>query len=236
MSNITIDVIIPSRQKPMKECIAGVLFNTPPISSYKVVVDDGRGQTLIRYEGALESKADFVLLLDDDASMRPGVVQKYLDKILEGYDAVCGHTNPLPLNNFSKRITKFMTNPSTFFYPVGCTLWRREKFIKIMNEIGQIHKYLGDNRLNEQIVKGNYKVVRCEDAITDHLWKTTPSKFFKKRLGYGYALAEMYYIDGTFFRNWLKFLVSIPLSTGYGIFLYRLATFIGMTKYLVKKI
>lgn len=229
----SIDVIIPTRDKPLPECLKGIELNTPPITKTVIVRDDGRGQTRIRYEGSLASKAEYVLLLDDDVFMPENIMPTYLSKIREGYDAVCGSTNPAPQNEFSRHVTQFMTNPETPFYPVGCTLWRRERFIQIMNEVGVgINKHLGDNRLGERIVSGGYKVVRCEEAVSDHLWSTTPWKFFKKRLGYGKAIGEMYFEDGVFLRNWLKFLVAIPLSTGRGIFIYRLATWIAMTQFI----
>ena len=230
----TIEVVIPTRDRPIRECYWGLREQTPLISTVTVVKDDGRGQTRIRYEGALASKADFVLLLDDDVEMRSGVVKAYLDKIREGFDAVCGETNPKPQNRFSERVARYMTNPSTPFYPVGCTLWRRKKFIQIMEEVGLgIHKHLGDVTLEKRINAGGYNVVKVPTAVSDHYWATSPSKFFKKRLGYGVAIGEMYYGEGRLGRQLVKWAGAIPLSTGYGMFLYRLATWIGMVKFAV---
>jgi len=233
----SVGVIIPTRSEPLKECLKGVELNTPPITSISIITDEGWGQTRIRYEGALASKANYVLLLDDDVFMYENVVQTYLNKIEEDYDAVCGSTNPAPANEFSRKVARYMTNPATPFYPVGCTLWRREKFIQIMNEVGvDINRYLGDNRLSQRIIEGGYKVFRCADAVSDHIWCTTRLKFFKKRLAYGAALGEMYLQDKTFTRNYLKFLASIPLSTNEGIYIYRLATWLGMTHFILRRV
>ena len=132
----TIEVIVPTRKEPISQCITGININTPPITDYSIIEDEGEGQTLIRYYAAKKSKADYILILDDDVFMREGLVQKYLDKILEGYDAVCGNTNPAPIGPFGKHITQYMTNPKTPFYAVGCTLWKTEKFVQIMEEVG----------------------------------------------------------------------------------------------------
>jgi len=103
-----------------------------------------------------------------------------------------------------------------------------------MEEVGLgINKHLGDVTLEKRINAGGYRVVKVPSAISDHLWCTSPSKFFKKRLGYGVAIGEMYYDEGRLGRQLVKWAGAIPLSTGYGVFLYRLATWIGMLSFTV---
>lgn len=234
---LTIDVIVPTRFKPMGQCLIGIQMNMPPVTDFNVIQDDGRGQTRIRYETAKSSDADYVLLLDDDVYMPEGMVQKYLDKILKGYDAVCGNTNPAPTGPFGKYVKQYMTNPKTPFYAIGCTLWKTEKFVQIMEEVGvNINKLLGDNLLQKHIAEsGKYRVVRVEDAICDHMTFVTAKSFFKKRVVYGVAIGELARKEKRFLTTYLKFLFGIPLSRGRGVFLYRVATFIGLTKFLLRR-
>lgn len=234
---MSIEVIIATRNEPIKECFDGILLNTPPITKIHIIVDKGEGQTPIRYNSAKQSKCKYVLLLDDDVYLRPGLVKKYLNKIEEGYDGVCGNTNPKPSGSFGKYVHKFMTNPKSPFYAVGCTLWRREKFIDIMDKVGNVTNYIGENAINDVIKKGDYKVVRVEDAICDHMTYQTISIFYKKNVGYGVANAERLLKDKVFIKIYLKMFFGMPTSLfwgGRGVFVYRLATFIGMTKYLVR--
>lgn len=232
--NKTIEVIIATRNKPITECYEGLNINTPPITKTTIIKDEGQGQTKIRYSGALNSKCKYVLLLDDDVFLRPGLVKKYLDKIEEGYDGVCGNTNPKPSGPFGKYVHKFMTNPKTPFYAVGCTLWKREKFLEIMDKVGvNVTNFIGENAISKEVVKGKYRVVRIEDAVCDHMTYYTAKIFFKKNIGYGVANAELFFKEKRFLKMYLKFLVGIPLSSGRGIFVYRVAVFLGLNKYLI---
>lgn len=235
-NKMSVEVIVPTRDQPINELFLGISANTPPVTGRRIIKDTGQGQTKIRYTGAKESDADYVLLLDDDVYMRPGLVQKYLDKIQEGFDAVCGNTYPAPTGPFGKYVTRYMTNPKTPFYAIGCTLWRTEKFVQIMEEVGvNINKLLGDNLLQKQIIEsGKYKVIRVEDAICDHMTYVTAKSFFKKRIVYGVAIGELAKKEKRFVITYLKFLFGIVKWEGRGTFLYRVATFIGMTKYLLR--
>ena len=142
-----IEVIIPTRKQPMSQCITGINLNTPPITDYNIVVDEGEGQTLIRYHAAKQSEAEYILILDDDISLRSNVVQQLLTKILDGYDAVCGEVVASPTGPFGKYVKQYMSNTSSF-YPVGITLWCREKFIQIMHEMGvETTNFIADNLL-----------------------------------------------------------------------------------------
>jgi len=233
---MSVDVIVPTRNRLMDECWEGIELNKDFIRFVFPMIDYGIGQIKMRLKGARMSNAEYVLFLDDDVKMRKDVVLNYLYKIEEGWDAVCGETNVISKNGFSKHILKYGTNPSTDFYAVGCTLWRRKKFIEIMKHIPKdTSKYLHDVGLQKLRVKGVYHGIKMPSAVSDHIKVLTAQQFFMKRLDYGVAIGEMFSKDRKLPHNLLKFIVGVPLSKGRGEFLYRLATLLGMMKYVAAK-
>ena len=106
-----------------------------------------------------------------------------------------------------------------------------------MNKINlNTNNFIVDNILQKKIVEEQYKVVRVEDAVCDHITYVTAKSFFKKRFIYGVAIGELFMVEKRFIKMYLKFLVGIPLSRGRGELVYRVATLLGMSKYLVNKI
>ncbi|MEM2211221.1 MAG: hypothetical protein QW372_03085 [Nitrososphaerales archaeon] len=231
MSERLVSVIIPTREKVREEVLKSIPEGIPIL----IGVDKGEGQTKIRHRLAKIATTKYILLLDDDIVLPNNGIDGLLNTLITGrFDAVCGEVEPIALNKFSKSILKFKVNPSSF-YTTGITIWDREKFLEVMNEIPpNCHKHIGDLMIRDIAKSKRLRFFKVHNVVAKHLIELNWKDFFKYRLSCAEGIGEYYKMKGGYWRLLLKVLIAIPLSTSFGVFIYRLATFLGMLKKVFK--
>jgi len=233
--NIKVSAIIPVRtnEKPLQRCLKSLQEQT--IKPYEIIVvpDEGKGQSHARIKGALQAKSELLLFVDSDIIAQKNALEQILKKKEEGFDEVVARMIPTPLNKFSEKIAQaacpdisivdgHVTSSGLHF-----TVIDKELFLRFSKELQKYPGYAGDVILSKLLRENNFKLSYTKPSVY-HIIKTTPVKFFKKRIACGYALGAIFSSEKRYWNELFRLFVASLLALRKPSQLpYQLGTFVG---------
>lgn len=240
--NIKISAIIPVRtgEKPLKSCLTSLEEQT--IKPYEIIVvsDEGRGQSYARVEGALQAKGELLLFVDSDIIAQKNALEQVLKKKEEGYDEVVARMIPTPLNKFSEKIAQVacpdvsIVNGHVTSSGLHFTVIDKELFLRFSKELEKYPGYAGDVILSKLLLENNFRLGYTKPSVY-HIIRTTPVKFFKKRVACGYALGAIFYSEKRYWNKLFRLFVAALLAVRKPARLpYQLGTFVGTLLFIRK--
>ncbi len=220
-------IIIPTRNTISSE----TLNSLPYKAKLSIGIDNGKGQTQIRYDLAIKANTRYLLILDDDVVIKQKDISKMLSILKKGsFTSVCGRFNPIANNKFSKSILRYKQNPPSFI-TTGITMWHRGDFLAVMYDVPKdCPKNVGDLVIKNILDQQGRNYIKLNDIKCNHNVNVTRLSFFKYRYNAGVGLAWYHkrYTHKGYYKLMLKMLLGIPLSRNQGVLIYRLSTFLGM--------
>lgn len=233
--NIMVSAIIPVRtgEKPLKSCLKSLEEQTIKPYEILVVSDEGKGQSYARVKGALQAKSELLLLVDSDIIAQKTALEQILKKKQEGYAEVVARMIPTPLNKFSEKIAQaacpdvsivdgHVTSSGLHF-----TVIDKQLFLRFSKELQKYPGYAGDVILSKLLRENNFKLGYTKPSVY-HIIRTTPVKFFKKRISCGYALGAIFYSEKKYWKELFRLFVAALLAIRKPAQLpYQLGTFFG---------
>ena len=239
---IKVSAIIPIRtgEKPLKSCLKSLEEQT--IKPYEIIVvpDEGKGQSHARIKGALEAKSDLLLFVDSDIIAQKNALEQVLKKKEKGYAEVVARMIPAPLNKFSKKIAQaacpdvsivdgHVTSSGLHF-----TVIDKQLFLCFSKQLQKYPGYAGDVILSKLLRENNFKLGYTKPSVY-HIIRTTPAKFFKKRIACGYALGAIFYSEKKYWKEVFRLFVAALLALRKPAQLpYQLGTFVGTLLFIKK--
>ncbi len=221
-------VIIPTRNKVSQETLESI----PKGVKIMIGVDSGQGQTKIRYDLAIKAQTRYLLILDDDIVISHKGMKLMFNRLTESpLSAVCACFNPIALNSFSKSILRYKQNPSSFI-PTGITMWHRGHFLAANYEVPKdTPGGVGDLVLGDIIRKEGFNAIKLNYIQAKHPVKSSRKQFFKSRYNWAIDMAWYYrkYRKKGYWFLTLKML-SFPFTLSQGVFIYRLASLLGLLR------
>jgi len=233
--NTKVSAIIPVRmnEKPLRNCLKSLQEQT--IKPYEIIVvpDEGKGQTYARIKGALQAKSELLLFVDSDIIAQKNVLEHLLKKKEEGYDEIVARMIPIPLNKFSKKNARStcpdvgIVNGQVISCGLHFTVIDRKLFLRFSRELQKYPGYAGDVILSKMLRENNFKLGYTKPSVY-HIIRTTPVKFFKKRVACGYALGAIFSSEKRYWKELIHLCVAALVALRKPARLpYQLGTFVG---------
>uniref|UniRef100_A0A7V4KEG9 Glycosyltransferase family 2 protein n=1 Tax=Fervidobacterium pennivorans TaxID=93466 RepID=A0A7V4KEG9_FERPE len=239
--NIRVSAIIPVRinEEPLQDCLKSLQEQT--IKPYEIIVvpDEQKGQSYARIKGALQAKGNVLLFVDSDIIAQKNALEQVLKKKEEGYAEVVARMIPTPLNKFSEKIAQ-VACPDVCVadgHVTSCglhfTVIDKELFLHFSKELQKYPGYAGDIVLSKLLRENNFRLGYTKKPSVYHIIKTTPVKFFKKRIMCGYALGAIFYSEKRYWNELFHLFVATLLAVRKPpLLLYRLGTLVGILMFI----
>lgn len=240
--NIKVSAIIPVRtnEKPLQQCLKSLQEQT--IKPYEIIVvsDEGKGQSHARIKGALQAKSELLLFVDSDIIAQKNALEQVLKKKQKGYAEVVARMIPTPLNKFSEKIAQaacpdvIIVDEHVTSSGLHFTVIDKELFLRFSKELQKYPGYAGDLILSKLLRENNLKLGYTKPSVY-HIIRTTPIKFFKKRVACGYALGAIFYSEKRYWNELFRLFVDALLAVRKPARLpYQLGTFVGTLLFIRK--